>query len=72
MCPFTCNCLSSCGEEFSTMALFINLLMVWDDKNNVNLSTFIKCYDGYFIFNVDFNMFLILIEICPLKYYKKV
>ncbi len=42
------------------------------DKNNVYLSILIKFFDGYFIFNVDLNMFLIFIKTCLLKYYKKI
>jgi hypothetical protein len=32
------------------------------DKNNVDLSILIKHFDGYFIFNVDLNMFLIYLK----------
>jgi hypothetical protein len=41
------------------------------DKSNVNMSSLINCFDEYFIFNVDLNMFPILIKMCVLKYYKK-
>jgi len=41
-------------------------------KKNVNLSSLIKCFNEYFIFNVDLNMFLIFIKTCLLKYYKKI
>jgi hypothetical protein len=40
-------------------------------KNNVNLSTLIIFFDGYIIFNVDLNIFVILILKCLLKYYRK-
>jgi len=41
-------------------------------KNNLNLSTLVKCFDGYIISNVDLEIFLIWIIKCPIKYYKKV
>jgi hypothetical protein len=48
----------------------INFINITSTKKNVNMSTKIKRSDGYFIFNVDSNMFSILIKRCPLKYYK--
>jgi hypothetical protein len=46
---------------------FINITL---RKNNVTLSTLIKCFNEYFICNVDLNMFLILINGRPFKFGK--
>jgi hypothetical protein len=48
---------------------FVNIKFI---KSNIDLSTFIKCFNEYFIFNVDLNMFLILIKRFQLKYYNKI
>jgi hypothetical protein len=45
------------GTSLLSMNNFININI--DKNNNVNLSTLIKCFNGYFIFNVDFNMVLV-------------
>jgi hypothetical protein len=43
---------------------FINMALI---KNNVNLSTLIRCFDVYIIFNVDLNIYLILIKKVSIK-----
>ncbi len=46
--------------------IYIHIFSQWDE---LECTQGAHCYNGYFIFNIDFNMFLILIERCPLEYY---
>jgi hypothetical protein len=40
----------------------IHFINITSTKNNLNLLTLIKCYNGKFISNVDMNMILILLK----------